>query len=91
MLKIKDYVNLKELYKFGFVYKEYEIDDILYKEYTFKDEDGIDFYINAEGIYKGYIMDEHFSFAQQISDEILDVLYDLIKADLVEKIENAEE
>lgn len=80
MLKIKDEVDLKELEKFGFM-KDKSIDD---GEYYYRicnifignnkiilQDDGINFYKP--------ILDYEFN------QEEVDVLYDLIKADIVEK------
>ena len=76
MLKIKDNVNLKELEKFGFKYNnnmcEYEIGYI----------------------FNGYIsIEKNDRLIKPIYDEVMwinveDILYDLIKADLVEKVED---
>jgi len=75
MLKIKDNVDLKELEKFGFKYDnnmhEYEMGYI----------------------FNGYIsIEKNDRLIKPIYDEnmwidIDDILYDLIKADLVEKVE----
>ncbi len=91
MLKIKDDVDLKELKKFGFAeyngfyYKTYEP-----KEYQFH-LDYIDVTIwRDRTIYLNFCYEDekrkHF-FRKQVYDYGLDVIYDLIKADLVEKIE----
>lgn len=75
MLKIKDNIDLNELEKFGFKYDknmhEYEIGYI----------------------FNGYIsIEENDRLIKSIYDETMefnieDLLYDLIKADLVEKVE----
>jgi len=72
MLKIKDNVDLKELEQFGFTVVD---DDYIWLE----EEENI--YIDR---YKRTI-----NICSNLEDEIynLDVLYDLIKADLVEKVE----
>jgi hypothetical protein len=78
MLKIKDNVDLKELEKFGFI----NADE---KYYPTKKNDLIDrksknIYICKDREITQMIYDEY--------DEIdLDIIYDLIKADLVEKVE----
>ena len=74
MLKIKDNVDLKELEKYGFKYNnnmhEYEIGYI----------------------FNGYIsIEKNDRLIKPIYDEVMwinfeDILYDLIKADLVEKV-----
>jgi len=86
MLKIKDNVDLKELEKFGF-----EHHNLIYvKEIERKDEEicletNKKIYIEEDNKHisispdKGYL---HFN-----TDIELDTIYDLIKADLVEKID----
>lgn len=81
MLKIKDNVDLKELEKFGFVYIS-KIDK--YEKYFEEDEK-----INIKGkshFDSGEIFicgDNHFGIA---NNGTLNILFDLIQADLVEKI-----
>ena len=77
MLKIKDNVDLKELEKFGFMYdKGYEWQDIICYKYVDDDycieafKDEIRMYIFEDGLFI----------------DVPEILYDLIKADLVEKI-----
>ncbi len=95
MLKIKDSVDLKELEKFGFTYREH------YKNYTKlhsqKDyEDYVDNYIQIGNdrilqpyarLLNGHDKDYIDKTQVIIKDEFLDTIYDLIKADLVEKVE----
>lgn len=79
MLKIKDNVDLKELEKYGFKKNEIEFTNCYIKRET-----------------KGYIeINEHhyislLDFTDSdypvVDESILDTLYDLIKADLVEKV-----
>lgn len=73
MLKIKDNVDLKELEKFGFKTDEYN----LWYEY------------HTETNYKDCIMintrNKHIGLYQTYNGYSYDILYDLIKADLVEK------
>lgn len=80
MLKIKDDIDLKELEKYGFenctYYMEKELEDGNYLNISLKDDF---FHKNRElsfylGTYKTFVND-------------LDTLYYLIKADLVEKVE----
>jgi hypothetical protein len=79
MLKIKDSVDLKELEKFGFEYveiqygKEYHL--LVDGEILSIMEDNRGVYIQTENIF-------------DIAEDSLGVLFDLIKADLVEKLEN---
>ena len=77
MLKIKDNVDLKELEKFGFIPEIYCGDRAYEKKYT-------------KGFYKEYIIiwwkdrEIQVRYNGQI---LLETLYDLIKADMVEKVE----
>lgn len=72
MLKIKDNVDLKELEKFGFKYNDnYHI----HYEYNF-----LIIEVNTRKIFIGSGVDE------VNGDEEIIKLYDLIKADLVEKV-----
>lgn len=82
MLKIKDNVDLKELKKFGFI-TYINIDDG--QEYycicnIFIGEDKI--IKQDDGINECFDMLEH-----KFDDTEIEILYDLIKADLVEKVE----
>ena len=77
MLKIKDDVDLKELEKFGFRYDNKD------NKYLLKNKFNFDM---AE-----IIPDDWFQCRRSIgiyncSDKALSILYDLIKADLVEKV-----
>lgn len=78
MLKIKDNVDLKELEKLGFIeeYGEYF--------YNFKDYSRIDYsylFIDYEKrIFTDYVEYEHI-------DKMTELLFDLIQAGYVEKIE----
>lgn len=86
MLKIRDGIDLKELEKFGFVYKERMVKPMpswKSKEYN--------------GYYKYFLLDNHYWFyidseTREIIPEIwdIDTLYDLIKAGLVEKSDGNE-
>lgn len=76
MLKIKDSVDLKELEKFGF--KFYEKDDTYYVgNYPYTTSIYIDSGRNVV-FDDEWFGDYHFS--------LMDYLFDLIKADLVEKV-----
>jgi hypothetical protein len=85
MLKIKDNVDLKELEKYGFkLYKCKSIDNYKWYEkiieYDFNKK--VYYYVNIDNrtmeisIYDGY------------DNKLDNTLYDLIKADLVEKIDD---
>lgn len=78
MLKIKDSVDLKELEKFGF--EQYSIGHKI--KYEYKKEIG-----NHE-IYNIKIDENKIIYFNQLSvnNELPSIIYDLIKADLVEKV-----
>lgn len=86
MLKIKDNVDLKELEKYDFC--EFEEDTtidgtkILYDKYCYKD---FFIYITEDRFIYGEVCD--YIRGNVLGNENLDTLYDLIKADLVEKVE----
>ena len=81
MLKIKDNVDLKELEKFGFEY--YPL--IYVKEINRIDD------VFGNTTRKIYIDEKERNISIKVglfnTDIELDVIYDLIKADLVEKVE----
>lgn len=75
MLKIKDNIDLKELEKFGFSYND-NYDEYTYGDYWFKC-----IYLSGE--------DRTLKFQDEWYDEdfhLIDVIFDLTKADLLEKI-----
>ena len=75
MLKISDGVDLKELEKHGFIFRDF--DDIWYS-----------FYYNPEENIKINFSDRELDFyLSDMTESCIDTLYDLIKADLVEKVE----
>ena len=80
MLKIKDNVNLDELEKFGFR-KSPEIFNYIY-DYT------IGNILTQIKVYE----DRHIEVSQEIlyiwNNQILEKIYDLIKANLIEKVED---
>ena len=85
MLKIKDNVDLKELKKFGF--KENQSSECWVNDY--QTEDFIIYYD-----YEIWLrLDTHSISAKESlnSHKILNTLYDLIKADLVEKVSDENE
>lgn len=76
MLKIKDNVDLKELEKFGFLIDRFHLWHEYHAKNDFKD-------IIMINIRNGEIM-----FYQTYNGKSYDVLYDLIQAGLVEKVED---
>lgn len=85
MLKIKDNIDLKELEKFGFFY-DYD-EDREVGEWK-KKEKFCEVTIDFQRTIYIYSDDERvMSLNQLCLDEEITVLYDLIKADLVEKVE----
>lgn len=75
MLKIKESVDLKELEKFGFEKANEPNEHVIYiKKYS---HNLIYFYDDKEMYFE---IDEY-------DEDIVNVLYDLIKADMVEKVE----
>lgn len=95
MLKIKDDIDLKELEKFGFAYREHYKNYI--KLHSNKDyEDYVDNYIQIDKnrvlraytrILNGHDTEYCDKSQTNIKDEFLDTIYGLIQAGLVEKIE----
>ena len=89
MLKIKNNVDLKELEKFGYEYKEENYDGEGKWHYYEKNRMYIteleeDFPQNER------IINTEVSKFDGFDDEDIETLYDLIKADLVEKVDNNE-
>lgn len=80
MLKIKDNVDLKELKKYGFI----ERDDLGVINYCYYKENK-ELWISGQRIVCVGVDCEMVSY-ETIPDEILDILYELIKADLIEKV-----
>ena len=86
MLKIRDNVDIKELEKYGAIY------EIETKEYYFKINSSEYLEIPADKeskFYKQvrlYIEDEYYNCWTSVNS--FDKLYDLIKADLIEKVED---
>lgn len=84
MLKIKDDVDLKELEKFGFMW-DYDKDTQI-GEWK-KKEKFCEITIDFQRIIYIYSDDERvMSFNQLCLDKEITILYDLIKANLVEKV-----
>lgn len=90
MLKIKDNVDLKELEKYGFVNDEIYGRKVKIKKMMTKEK------LNSEiveidlitGQLQIFIDDEYYESYTQ--SDTLDFIYDLIKADLIEKVESDE-
>lgn len=88
MLKIKDDVDLKKLKKYGFNISYYDIYDMNYNFISneVKEANYISKYTSTR-IYidknRTIIIDKSF-----LDNPTLSILYDLIKADLVEKVED---
>lgn len=83
MLRIKSDINLKELEKYGFEYEE------TYLFYRINNSEVLEIQINPTSKFhreiRLYIDDEYYCcFA---SKKVFDLLYDLIKDGLVEKID----
>ena len=80
MLKIKDNIDLKELEKYGFEKDGY---NYYYDFIPYKENEGqyILFDVKEKKLYLNYIDIYYF-------DEATNILYDLIKADLVEKVDD---
>ena len=80
MLKIKDNVDLKELEKYGFEYTWRELYESGYDKYevviTIDEKDKI---LNCSC---------PFNYNEEDTTSHLETLYDIIKADLIEKIED---
>jgi len=84
MLKIKDNVDLKELEKFGLKYNggsEVYVDDYDYSVLCIY-ENNKEILLDTCTI--GF---NQFSKEKQVNDNAINILYDLIKVDLVEKVE----
>ena len=85
MLKIKDNVDLKELEKFGFK---------MYEDY-YNEKGNLKYYFAGQDLYLFENENEQGKFLRTFTDLEcgfsmfdVDILYDLIKADLVEKVED---
>lgn len=85
MLKIKDNVDLKELEKFGFEYEEPVYQKKISK--TGKEFIYCDIYAESSREIDIYIGDDIDDNPRDDCPINVDVLYDLIKADLVEKVQ----
>ena len=86
MLKIKDNVDLKELEKFGFV-KENKSQYVLTSQKSIMPSE--ERHIRRKIAMKIYIKSRKLFITQNVTceyDNKIELLYDLIKADLVEKV-----
>lgn len=83
MLKIKDNVDLKEIEKYGFKYLEGTTSKI-YGIDLGNDDNCVSVVINC---LNKHIWITHEGYSRDISDELLDLNYDLIKDGLVDKVE----
>lgn len=91
MLRIKKDVDLKELEKYGFelvkqsgTYYGFELSDFYKLEIKDEDLDEIEDKITFNAHRRKLFVDCLF---KEVSDKTLDILYDLIKSDLIEKVE----
>ena len=78
MLKIKDNFDLKELEKYGFEILETHSSDYYFKRI----KDYRDYSFMVKSISRKIVLDTPSNYIEN-----LDTLHDLIKADLVEKVE----
>ena len=85
MLKIKDNVDLKELEKLGF---KKRIDDEYVKVFENSLQGDIKIRITAERTVYPVIDLDFYNLGHSSEFKLHDTLYDLIKADLVEKVED---
>ena len=86
MLKIKDNVDLKKLEKFGFI-KENKSQYVLTSQKSIMPSE--ERHIKRKIAMKVYIKSRKLFITQNITceyDNKIELLYDLIKADLVEKV-----
>lgn len=84
MLKIKDSVDLKELEKFGITTSRYKI-----SKYNFNTKRVKAIFTNEDSVSCLTISDKKsIDLNDYYDNDInLDILYDLIKADMIEKVE----
>lgn len=84
MLKIKDDKDLKELEKFGFRYYSNRYENWV-KTFENSMSGDVKIRITNERVVYPVIDLEHYNMGHQSEFDLYDTLYDLIKADLVEK------
>ncbi len=83
MLKIKDNIDLKELERYGFKYSQTSMEKYFYVYYLDNEFD-LTIYEDDKILRLGYCpIDDTGTYADT---NYLDLLYDLIKADLIEKV-----
>lgn len=80
MLKIRDDVDLKELEKYGLIKEEHSD---LFTRYEYKPSSGTCLYVDE---YRNITIFP--TYYDKLSLKIMDKLYDLIKANLVEKVDD---
>ena len=80
MLKIKDEIPLKELEKFGFKKAKSTVVDIYYYPIVWNYGLYIEITVNVD---RTISLDVNY---EDFSTEDIDVLFDLIKADMIEKV-----
>ena len=87
MLKIKDNVDLKELEKFGFIKENKSQYVLTSRKWIMPSEER---HIKRKIAMKVYIKSRKLFITQNVTceyDNKIEILYDLIKADLVEKVQ----
>lgn len=91
MLKIKDKIDLKELKKFGFIKEKGRYIIVSDKELSFTDKWGNLkkhlVYIVFKKTRKIQITNNFISYEDTINNNKFDILFDLIQAGMVEKVE----
>lgn len=87
MLKIKDNINLKKLEKYGFIKLK---NDFRKHKYSWKRDLGnncyYELYVNRDNELHIDIV-ANWNYGLRITHRLQDKIYDLIKADLVEKVD----
>lgn len=90
MLKIKDNVNLKELEKYGFEYcKRNDYGKITNETIYRNNKEDINVFVDDNNEYISrvlFMMNDDSSYQESPCFMFSNTLYDLIKADLVEKV-----
>lgn len=93
MLKIKDNVDLKELEKFGFEYDDYlgeyvkSVNSLKTKGMFVPYVHTGEMFINKDGTIYEKISNNYWNVENEHKEAIDKIIHDLIKADLVEKVE----
>ncbi len=90
MLKIKDNVDLKDLEKFGFEYDEMRC--FGKPAFICKNElIGVNIFENIQKGICNIKEKEFLSFSFDFNESLLELIYDLTKADLIEKVDEFNE